>query len=359
MTKFGAVEDAGLELDRIDHWVTFGAFCLDKDIVRRDKAVLGFINMCVVLRTLHHAMDKGYRDVPIWIAELEDSKAFNSIIDWDGEPFDRLRQLVGSVHRESLLPRPVSGFSVVGSPSVAGPGSALSSESDILNQYFVPDEEAVSVASDARFSTTSVADDARIAAKMVADDDRDETQRQAQVAADQQLAARLGSTGPMFPTATAVAPTPVVSSAMMPMRHFLKLPIIPAKLEPGLLELQLGQIRDARDEYKTMSNLNEAMKHYVDFQRIWLHIIAKFCDPTTHRVHMTPAQEVDAINECVDNILADLRRPTKQLIKDMNTTALEYVQKENQETGEYIKKKKELIDQTVLFGREGNLFDTV
>ena len=182
--RFGAVEDPGLKPDRIGHRVTFDAFYLDKDIVRRDKAVLGFINMCVVLRMLHHEMNKGYRDVPIWIAELEDSKAFNSIVDWDGEPFDRLRQLVGSVHRDSLLPRLVNGFSVVGSPSVAGPGSALSSESDILNQYFGPDKEAASVVSDARFSTTSVANDARIAAKMVADDDRDETQRQAQVAAD-------------------------------------------------------------------------------------------------------------------------------------------------------------------------------
>ena len=116
------------------------------------------------------------------------------------------------------------------------------------------------------------------------------------------------------------------------------LPIIPPKLEMGLLELQLGQIRDARDEYKTMPNLNEAFKHYVDFQRAWLQCLARYRDPTTHRVHMSPAQEVDAINECIDNILADLRRPTKQLIKDMNTTAVEYVQKENQETGEHIKK---------------------
>ena len=47
------------------------------------------------------------------------------------------------------------------------------------------------------------------------------------------------------------------------------------------------------------------------------------------------------------------------MIIDMNATALGYVQKENQETGMYIRKKKKLIDQTVLFGREGNLFDSV
>ena len=69
-----------------------------------------------------------------------------------------------------------------------------------------------------------------------------------------------------------------------PMRHLLKLPIIPAKLEMGLLELQLGQIRDTRDEYKTIPNLNEAFKHCVDFQRVWLQSLAKFRDPTTHRV---------------------------------------------------------------------------
>ena len=48
--KFDVVEDPGLEPDRIGHWETFDAFCLDKDIVRRDKAVLGLINMCVILR---------------------------------------------------------------------------------------------------------------------------------------------------------------------------------------------------------------------------------------------------------------------------------------------------------------------
>ena len=85
----------------------------------------------------------------------------------------------------------------------------------------------------------------------------------------------------------------------------------------------------------------------------------QYRDPKNNRLQMSPAQEVDAVNDCIDNILADLRRPTKQLIRDMNTTAIEYVQKDNQETGEYIKKKKELIDQTVIFGREGNLFDTV
>ena len=138
-------EDPGLEPGRIGHWATFDAFCLEKDIVRRDKAVLGFINMCVLLRMLHHATDKGYRVEPIWVAELEDSESFNSIVDLDEEPFDRLRQLVASCYSKSLQPRPISGFSVIGSPSVAGPISALSSESDIMHQYFGPDKEAANV----------------------------------------------------------------------------------------------------------------------------------------------------------------------------------------------------------------------
>ena len=74
---------------------------------------------------------------------------------------------------------------------------------------------------------------------------------------------------------------------------------------------------------------------------------------------MTPEQEPIAINECEDNILADLRRPTKQLIEDMNDVAMDYVHKGNQETGAYIKEKRDLIDQTVQYGREGNLFGVV
>ena len=105
--KFGAVEELSLEPDRIGHWETFDAFCLDKDIVRRDNAVVGFIDMCVILQMLHHAMDKGYKDVPTWIAELEDGEAFNSIIDWNGEPFDRLRQLVGSARASSAILPPL------------------------------------------------------------------------------------------------------------------------------------------------------------------------------------------------------------------------------------------------------------
>ena len=76
------------------------------------------------------------------------------------------------------------------------------------------------VVSDARFSATSVANDARMAAKMVADNDRDETQRQAQVAADQRLAARLDSAGPLFSTAPATSPPPVGTSSMTPMQMY-------------------------------------------------------------------------------------------------------------------------------------------
>ena len=36
----------------------FDAFCLDEDIARRDRAVLDFINMCVLLQLMHQAMEK-------------------------------------------------------------------------------------------------------------------------------------------------------------------------------------------------------------------------------------------------------------------------------------------------------------
>ena len=75
-------------------------------------------------------------------------------------------------------------------PQFSGPVSALSSGSDIAEQSFGPDEEAVSVVSDARDSA-SVASDAQIAAKVVVDEAREEAQRQAQVANDLQLASRL------------------------------------------------------------------------------------------------------------------------------------------------------------------------
>ena len=80
--KFGVIDDSSLETGRIGYWVNFDAFCLDKHIVRRDLAVLGFINMCVLLRLLHQAMEKAaYAKIPAWIDELKNSVAFNSILD--------------------------------------------------------------------------------------------------------------------------------------------------------------------------------------------------------------------------------------------------------------------------------------
>ena len=77
--KFGIIDDSSLESERVGHWETFGAFCLDKDIVRRDQAVLGFINKLLLLQLMHQAMgNNGYARVPEWIGELEESKAFNS-----------------------------------------------------------------------------------------------------------------------------------------------------------------------------------------------------------------------------------------------------------------------------------------
>ena len=87
--KFGAVEYPGLKPDRNGHWETFDAFCLGEDIARRDRAVLGFINMCVLLWLMHQAMEKtSYAKLPGWIEELEGSKAFDSIVDLEDAPFD-------------------------------------------------------------------------------------------------------------------------------------------------------------------------------------------------------------------------------------------------------------------------------
>ena len=172
--KFGA-EDPSREPDRIGHWATFDAFCLEKDIVRRDTAVSGFINMCVILRMLHRASDKGQRVEEKWIAELEDSEAYESIDDLEDEPFDRLRQLVASCYAKSLQPRPAGVFSLTG-PDVSGHVSALSSGSSIAEQYFAPDEEGGSVLSDAHDSAF-VAADAQFAARLVVAEAREETRR--------------------------------------------------------------------------------------------------------------------------------------------------------------------------------------
>ena len=55
---FAEADMLSLETSRIDHWETFDAFCLGEDIARRDRAVLGFINMCVLLQLMHQATDK-------------------------------------------------------------------------------------------------------------------------------------------------------------------------------------------------------------------------------------------------------------------------------------------------------------
>ena len=102
LMKLGKIDNPSLETERVGHWESFGAFCLDKDIVRRDRVVLGFINMSVLLQLMHQAMEKkGYDKLPKLIDELEDSAAFNSILDLKDEPFDRLRQQVGEVYRLS------------------------------------------------------------------------------------------------------------------------------------------------------------------------------------------------------------------------------------------------------------------
>ena len=105
------------------------------------------------------------------------------------------------------------------------------------------------------------------------------------------------------------------------------MPVIVAKLEARLLELQLGQIRDSRDHNKTNADWCAAIKHYPDFQRTWLQVVSPYRNMVTNKLEMTPEQEPIAINDCVDKILVDFRWPTKQLIEDMNDAAMEYVKK--------------------------------
>ena len=65
LIKFSKIDDPSLETERIAHWETFADLCLDKDNVRRDRAVLGFINMRVLLQLVHQAMEKkGYDKLP-------------------------------------------------------------------------------------------------------------------------------------------------------------------------------------------------------------------------------------------------------------------------------------------------------
>ena len=81
LMKFGAV-DPSLEPDRIGHWATFGAFCLEKDIVLRDTAVSGFINMCVILRMLHRAMKEGQRAEKYGLLSWRTVKLTNLLMSW-------------------------------------------------------------------------------------------------------------------------------------------------------------------------------------------------------------------------------------------------------------------------------------
>ena len=138
-----------------------------------------------------------------------------------------------------------------------GSGSVLSSDSNMLNRYLGPDDDA-----------HSVEDDARMAARLVVNEDFEESRRQEQVAADQRMSvqATIQEARQPPPVSTA-APVPSMPPAATPVPLYSvlqksELPVISAKLEAGLLELQLGQIRDSRDHNKTTTNWCAAIKHY-------------------------------------------------------------------------------------------------
>ena len=150
---------------------------------------------------------ESYTKLPGWIEELEDSKAFDSIVDLEDAPFDHLRQRVGEVYRLWAQPQLVRRLLLAGGSIVERSVSALSSGSSMQDQYLGRDDAA-----------HSVEDDARLAARMVAAEDIEESRRQEQVAADQRMAVQA-------PLQEARQPPPVSAAASVPTTPIVVAPV--------------------------------------------------------------------------------------------------------------------------------------